>query len=115
MNIEDLTLKQIREINKIFGEKPITVEHDDSHWQVGKLYFIRTVTMNHTGKLVKVSDKELVLEGAAWIADSGRFTQALESGDFSEVEMFPKAEPVIIGRSALIDATVISKTPNSQK
>ncbi len=83
---------------------------DDSHWQIGKNYFIRTVTMNHTGRLVKVTDKEIVMEDCAWIPDSGRFSEALAKGTYTEVEMFPKGQ-TIIGRSALIDAALITGLP----
>lgn len=72
-------------------------------WKVGKSYFIRTVTFHVTGKLVKVYPGELVLEDAAWIADSGRFATAMKTGDFAEVEPFSDG-PVIIGRGSIIDA-----------
>ena len=69
----------------------------DHPYPTGKNVFIRTVTMNYTGKLVAVTEKELVLEDVAWIADSGRFNEALKSGKLNEVEPFP-AGKVIIGR-----------------
>jgi len=71
-------------------------------WQVGKAYFIRTVTMFLTGKLVKLTPQELVLEDAAWIADTGRFSQAMKTGNFNEVEPFNGL--VIVGRGSVIDA-----------
>ena len=83
-------------------------------WEVGKNYLIRTVTMIDTGRLVAVGEHELVLEDAAWIADTGRFQQALESASFSEVEMFPKGR-VIIGRAAVIDAVQINTLPTMQR
>jgi hypothetical protein len=111
IDIEQLTLKQIREISSLTNHSSPQSIHP---YKIGAKYFIRTVTMNHTGRLIEVGDKELVIEDAAWIADSGRFTQALESGVFSEVEMFPKGR-VIIGRGALVDAVEISNTPTLQK
>lgn len=98
MNIDDLTLGQIKHIKGLCsGESP-------SHpYEVGRNYFIRTVTMIQVGKLVDVTPQELVLEEAAWIADTGRFNEALKSGTFSEVEPFPDGK-VIIGRGAIIDA-----------
>lgn len=83
-------------------------------WEVGKNYLIRTVTMIDTGRLVWVGDQELVLEDAAWIADTGRFAQALSSGSFNEIEPFP-AGHVIIGRGAVIDAVQIASLPRVQK
>ena len=112
MNINDLTIGQARELAALFSTS--TQSANDAHWNIGANYFIRTVTMNHTGRLVAVTDKELVLEDAAWIADSGRFTQALVNGTYNEVEMFPKGR-VIVGRGALVDACEIMSIPKSQK
>ena len=77
---------------------------DDSHWQMGKDYFIRSVTHHIMGTLVKVTKQELVLINASWIADDGRFNEFLKTGQAREVEPFPDNEPVIVGRGALIDA-----------
>jgi hypothetical protein len=84
-------------------------------YNIGKNYFIRTVTHHLTGKLAAVFDQELVLEQAAWIADDGRFADALKKCEFNEVEPFPVDQQVIVGRSSLIDAVEIEKTPTSQK
>ena len=83
-------------------------------WEIGENYLIRTVTMIDTGRLVMVTEHELVLEDAAWIADSGRFADALQSAEFNEVEPFPDGQ-VIVGRGAIIDAVKISKLPRVQK
>lgn len=92
---------------------------DDSHWEIGKDYLIRTVTMSQTGRLIKVTDKELVLENAAWIADLGKFSEQWEKqGEdaFNEVEMFPASRLVIVGRGALIDAVqLINGIPKKTK
>jgi hypothetical protein len=86
-----------------------------SAWEVGKNYLIRTVTMINTGKLVAVTDQELVLEDAAWIADTGRFADALkDTKKFSEVEPFPDGK-VIVGRGAIVDAVKITFLPREQK
>lgn len=85
-----------------------------SPWEIGKNYLIRTVTMIDTGRLVAVTDHELVLEDAAWIADTGRFANALVSAEFCEVEPFPAGQ-VIIGRGAIIDACQIHTLPREQK
>lgn len=85
-------------------------------YQVGKNYFIRTVTHHYTGKLIKVFRNELVLMDAAWIADDGRFMNALEQGTLNEVEPFPDNQEVIIGRGSVIDATVWNHAlPRKQK
>jgi hypothetical protein len=53
---------------------------------VGKKLFIRTVTYHLTGRVTKVIGNMLQLEEAAYIADSGRFMQAIKDGELSEVE-----------------------------
>lgn len=99
MNIDDLTVKEIKHIQTLLKGS------GDSHpYQIGKNYFIRTVTNYYTGKLIKVTAKELVLEDAAWIADTGRFTQAIQEGKLNEVEPF--GSDIIIGRGAIIDAAI---------
>ncbi len=88
---------------------------DAAPYELGQQYFIRTVTFYHTGKLVAATDKELVLENAAWIADTGRFADALKSGKLNEVEPFPDGR-VIVGRGAVIDAAVWPhELPRTQK
>lgn len=88
---------------------------DRGFWNVGKKYFIRTVTHHHAGELVAVGKHEIVLKNASWIADDGRFTVALETCEFDEVEMFPAGRNVLIGRGSIIDAVEIDTIPTSQK
>lgn len=73
-------------------------------FKVGQAYLFRTVTNYITGKVVAVFDGEIVVQEAAWIADTGRFFNALKTGEFNEVEPF--TDEVIIGRGSIIDATV---------
>jgi hypothetical protein len=82
---------------------------------IGKTYFIRTVTHHYSGVLVRVFKQELVLKDAAWIADDGRFADAVKDGTFHEVEPYPDGE-VIIGRGSICDAYAVSfKSPRVQK
>lgn len=98
------------------------IEISDSAWslnaahpyKVGKVYLIRTVTMIQTGRLVRVTPQELVLEDAAWIADTGRFADALRACEFAEVEPFPDGQ-VIVGRGAIVDAVQIRDVQRVQK
>jgi hypothetical protein len=55
-------------------------------FEVGEKYFIRTVTYFATGKVKKIVGKFLVLEDAAWVADTGRFSGAINEGVLNEVE-----------------------------
>ena len=109
MNIDSLTIGEASQLAQMF-----TKFAEGSPWQIGQNYLIRTVTMIQTGRLVSVSSQELVLEDAAWIPDTGRFADALQSCKFGEVEPFPQG-PVIIGRGAVIDAVQIISLPRAQK
>jgi hypothetical protein len=110
--IDDLTIGEARELARMFGGPQDGT--DASAWEIGKVYLIRTVTMIDTGRLVAVTEHELVLEDAAWVADTGRFAQAVEKAEFGEVEPFP-AGRVVLGRGSVIDAVVIKMAPRSQK
>lgn len=84
-------------------QKVIELNGEESLWEIGKNYLIRTVTMIQLGKLKRVTDKELLLSDACWVADTGRFSEALEKGTLKEVEMFQR--DVIVNRGAIVDAT----------
>ena len=113
MNIEDLTIKQVKEIQSLGMNSAPAV--DKSAWEIGKIYLIRTVTMINVGRLVDVTAQELVLEDAAWIADTGRFSDMM-AGDIqpNEIEPFPDGR-VIVGRGALIDAAEHGETYRNKK
>lgn len=92
------------------------MENKTNVYEVGANYFIRTVTNFYTGKLVAVTDKELVLKDAAWIADTGRFADALEKGTLNEVEPYPDGTRVIVNRDAICDASIWKHAlPRTQK
>ena len=55
-------------------------------FQVGEKIFIRTVTYHQLGKVKAVTPGFVELEDASWVADSGRFHQALTKGTLDEVE-----------------------------
>ncbi len=100
LNIESLTIGEAREIAALLTARPPAAA---SHpYIIGKQYFVRTVTMHLTGRLVAVHAAELVLEEAAWVASTGRFADALAAGRLDEVEPFPDGR-VIVGRGAIVD------------
>lgn len=76
-----------------------TNEKEGSAYDIGGLYMFRTVTHIITGRLVSVHKDGMRVTDAAWIADTGRFTQAVASGDFSEVEPYPDGCIVVINAS----------------
>lgn len=109
-------LDTLKEIMALLDDTPTPTERGPHpYWTIDANYLIRTVTHIQTGRLVAVTDQELILVDAAWIADTGRFTGALASCDFNEVEPFPNGEPVAVGRGALIDAVRIATLPRVQK
>ena len=100
MNIEELTIGQAKELSSLFGNS-----HASTHsFELDKCYLIRTVTMMYTGRLIAVTDSDLALEEAAWIADSGRYANALATGELNEVEPYPNQ--VIVSRAAIVDAAI---------
>ena len=68
---------------------------------VGCNVLIRTVTMIYTGSVIRVDAHTIELDEAAWIADTGRFSTALATGDLNEVEPYPGH--VFVSRSCVVD------------
>lgn len=116
INIEDLTIKDARAIAALFGctLAPTAGTPTPHPYKIGQAYCLRTVTMTDTGIIKAVYPNELVLTDAAWIADTGRFADAVSKAEFGEVEPFPAGE-IIIGRGAIVDGCEINKAPRSQK
>jgi hypothetical protein len=69
----------------------------------GAAVIIRTVTHYYTGRIREVRDGWIVLDDAAWIADAGRWAEALRTGTLSEVEPYPSPCAVSIG--AVVDVS----------
>ena len=107
-NLNELSFSELKDkVEELDKIKEKVTKKKEGVWIIGENYFIRTVTMALLGKLINVTEKELVLENASWIADTGRFHQFIKEGKLdnsSEVEPF--VDDVIVNRSALIDATV---------
>ena len=81
---------------------------------LGGNVFVRTVTHHYTGRLVAADESFLQLEDAAWIADDGRFADALTSGALSEVEPYPGE--CLVARGAVLDVCVWNHDlPRTQK
>jgi hypothetical protein len=105
---------KIDEIEYIRADSVQPVKERKGAWTIGEQYLIRTVTMIQTGRLVYIDEHELVLEDAAWIADTGQFSDALKTGSFDEIEPFEFE--VIIGRGSIVDASPFkNKLPRSKK
>lgn len=110
MDIDNLTVKEVKHIQSLL--KGSEIKHE-SPYQIGQSYLIRCVTFYYTGRVKRVTPKEIILEEAAWIADTGRFSDALKTGVLNEVE--PMGE-IIIGRGAVVDAVKwIHQLPREKK
>ena len=75
-------------------------------WKIGTRYYVQTVTHYYVGTLVGITPQELTLRDVAWIADSGRHHEFVAGSEPKESEAWPAGVDVIIGRSALVAASV---------
>ena len=98
MNIDELTIGEVKKLTAMIG---MNTKQDNHSLKIGEKVFIRTVTMHFTGQITAITESDIVLKDAAWIADSGRFSHALSTGELNEVEPYP--DGVIISRGGLID------------
>ena len=106
MKPETMMIDEVKYVRAESIPAPVKYEKGEhGPWKIGEQYAIRTVTMIDHGTLIDVTDQELVLVNAAWVADAGRWADFI-AGKIkpNEVEPFPPNEPVIVGRGALIDA-----------
>jgi len=99
--LEEMKLKEVIQLVEMLKAK---LDVCDDFWCVGNSYFIRTVTMHLIGNLIAINEKEMLLGNAVWIADSGRFHDALKTGKLNEVEPF--VDQVIVNRASIVDATI---------
>ena len=93
--------------------KPV-LEGDFIPWEIGSVYLIRTVTMTQVGRVVAASRQWVMLEEAAWVADTGRFSDALKMWSFDEVEPFPDGV-VGVACGAIVDFVKGPHTLRDQK
>ena len=91
----------IKEIKELVNSESSGRKHATHSFEIGKAYLIRTVTMHYTGRVVSVTDSDVVLEEAAWIADTGRYADSLKDGTLSEIEPYPGR--VAVSRGAIVD------------
>ena len=73
--------------------------------KVGNKVFIRTVTHFFTGLIVALTKETISLKDCAWIADTGRFGEALRTGNLNEIEPYPDGVIVDVSRGAVIDTS----------
>lgn len=108
-------LKQIEKLISQSEEDSISLKQDlDLPFEIGSAYFIRTVTYFATGRVKDIVGQFLVLEEAAWIADTGRFSDAMAKGVMDEVE--PIQGEMFVNTNSITDAFPWKhKLPDVQK
>lgn len=111
MNINDLTIGQAKELAAMFG---LTAQTKPCPVEVGKAYLFRTVTHIELGRVVEIIGDFVKLEDASWVADTGRYHNALKDGTLNEVEPYPDYTIVHLGAMVNI-APWNHKLPREQK
>lgn len=109
-------LQELTELEKQVSSKKEVLSYKglDLPFKVGEKYFIRTVTYFATGRIKAVVGGFLVLEDAAWIADTGRFREAIMKGILNEVE--PVEVEMYVNTSSITDAFLwVHDLPREQK
>jgi len=84
-----------------------------SPFKVGGKFFIRTVTYHLVGEVVEVVGSFIVLKDASWVANSGRFSQAIKDGILDEVE--PVGDALVNMESITDSFPWVHALPDSQK
>jgi len=64
----------------------ISEKENNMPFKVGEKYFFRTVTYHLVGRVKQVVGRFIMLEDSSWVADSGRFMNAIKEGKLDEVE-----------------------------
>jgi len=80
-------------------------------FEVGQNVFLRKITMIFTGRVVAnyidANVRVVELADAAWIADTGRYANAVATGKFAEVEPYPDNVVIKVPLGDLVDGFVI--------
>ena len=124
INVNELTIGQAKELIKKANEVAAFVgqgeiktelsEQEETPFEVGKKYLLRTVTHIVLGELIAIKGKFLVLTKSSWVADTGRYYDALNTGELNEVEPYPNGNG--LNFTALIDFCEWQHTlPTEQK
>lgn len=107
-------LKQIESLLSESGDSFLFKQEFELPFKIGDAYFIRTVTYFATGRVKDIVGQFLVLDEAAWIADTGRFSDAMAKGVMNEVE--PIEGEMFINTNSITDAFPWGhKLPRDQK
>lgn len=120
--METIEINKVKYVKQSDADKAIVAERKKKTpnggkvlpFEIGGKYFIRTVSYFATGEVAEICGDFLVLEKAAWVADTGRFRQAIMDGVLNEVE--PVDVPMFVNTASITDAFVWTKElPREQK
>ena len=86
--MNELTNDQYDKVKHLLEEPKEPKEPEDFEDMIGKKLFIRTVTYHLVGEVERTFKKGqyVKLKVASWVADSGRFMNAIQEGSLDEVE-----------------------------
>ena len=104
IDFDSLTVGDVKRLASLVGGLNGARPMDETAFEVGKAYLIRTPTMHHIGRVVRITPTELVLDDCGWLADSGRFGECIAKGTYNEYE--PMGDGVIVPRINVVDATI---------
>ncbi len=96
--ISDENYEKIK--NKLDEEEKIDIDVIED--LIGRKFYIRTITYHCVGKITKKVGSFLVLEDASWIADSGRFSDAIKDGFGISAEIEPVGE-MMVNLNSIVD------------
>lgn len=89
------------------------MKNEKEVFRKGKAYFIRSLTFHMVGEVVDVVDGFILMKNASWIADSGRFMNALRDGTLDEVE--PCGDAIVNCQNICDAFPWMHKLPREQK
>lgn len=114
IDINQLTIGQLKELQSLAGCATPS-QGKRLPLPVGAKIFVRTVTHYYTGRVVAVSEEEVQLDDAAWIADTGRFADFVGGKLANEIEPYPDGKGPTLNRGAFIEWCPAADLPRSQK
>ena len=82
IEVSDETFEKIKD--QLLEEEQVDMNCMDD--LIGNKVFFRTVTYHMVGKITNRVGMFVQLKDASWVADSGRFADAIRSGTLKEVE-----------------------------
>jgi len=94
----NLTLDDLKEL--LCGRSE---QKTEDTFQKGQCVFIRTVTNYFVGEVLRSNKVWVVLTKVSWVADTGRFTDAIAKGILNEVEPYPENMEVLVAIGSIVD------------